>query len=305
MYFTGFADEVSGDIDIQIQATQELGWNNIEARSIDGQNLTDICDEKFEEVCSKLEKAQIQINCFGSAVANWAKSPLKEEDFTRSIEELKRAIPRMQRLGTKLIRGMSFSIPQDDSPELEKMVTEKLKVLVGMCEEAGIIYAHENCMNYFSQSYVHMEKLLTKIDSPYFGIAFDTGNPVFSDNRMGSRPYQKQDSWEAYQRLKDKIVYIHIKDGVFSHADKKMNYTFPGEGDGQVARVLEDLFRNGYDGGISIEPHMGAVFHEQESKGQTAAEYRYNVYIEYGRRIMDMVAKIKAEIGQGDQQCRK
>lgn len=296
MYFTGFADEVSGNIDTQIKVTQELGWENIEARSIEGKNLTDITDEKFEEVYNKLKEANIKINCFGSAVANWGKSPTSEEDFQKSIEELKRGIPRMQRLGTKMLRGMSFSIPEDDSPELEAMVTEKLKRLVGLCEDAGIIYVHENCMNYFSQSYEHMEKLLTKIDSPNFRIVFDTGNPVFSDNRMGKPPYKKQDTWESYLRLKDKIEYIHIKDGIFLHDEGKTRYTFPGEGDGQVRRVLKDLLATGYDGGISIEPHMGSVFHEDADKNQTPDEYKYNVYVEYGKRIMEMVEEIKKEI---------
>ncbi len=295
LYFTGFADEVCGSIEQQIKVTKELGWKNIEARNIAGRNLTDISDQEFEEVYAKLKEAGVSINCFGSAVANWAKSPTSDGDFQKSIEELKRAIPRMQRLGTKMLRGMSFSIPEKDSLELENLVTEKLQVLVKMCEEAGIIYVHENCMNYFSQSYEHMEKLLTRIDSPNFRIVFDTGNPVFSDNRMGQPPYEKQNSWEAYQLLKDKIAYIHIKDGVFDHQESKMQYTFPGEGDGEVRRVLKDLLASGYDGGISIEPHMGSVYHELSNKEQSPDEYRYDVYVEYGRRIMKMVEEIKAE----------
>jgi len=294
MYFTGFADEVSGNIEMQIKATKELGWHYIEARNIDGQNLTDISDEQFETVIQKLEKANIKINCFGSAVANWGKSPTSEEDFQRSIAELKRAIPRMQRLGTKMLRGMSFSIPAEDSPELEKLVTEKLKVLIGLCEEADIIYVHENCMNYFSQSYKHMEKLVTKFDSPNFKFVFDTGNPIFSDNRMGQPPYQKQDTWEAYQILKDKIVYVHIKDAIFLPEENKPRYTFPGEGNGQVRRVLKDLLLNGYDGGISIEPHMGSVFHQQATQ-QTPDEYKYQVYVEYGKRIMQLVSEFQKE----------
>ena len=34
MYFTGFADEAASDIDGQIRATKELGWQFIESRSI-------------------------------------------------------------------------------------------------------------------------------------------------------------------------------------------------------------------------------------------------------------------------------
>jgi sugar phosphate isomerase/epimerase len=305
LYFTGFADEVSDDIDVQIKATKELGWNFIEARNIEGENLTDISDKKFEEVYRKLAVSGVNISCFGSKVANWGKSPYKEEDYEQSIEELKRAIPRMKQLGTKMIRGMSFFIPKNEhpnNPELEKSIIKKLKVLVNMCEQEEIIYLHENCMNYFSQSYEHMERLIKSMDSPYFKVVFDTGNPVFTDNRIGDPPYKKQNTWEVYQILKHKIHYIHIKDGIFIKDTEnyfpEVDYTFPGEGDGQVGKILKDLIVNGYDGGISIEPHMGQVYHTKSynNKDQSLDEYKFNTYIEYGKKTMNMVENIRKSI---------
>ncbi|MFP4016594.1 MAG: sugar phosphate isomerase/epimerase family protein [Halanaerobiales bacterium] len=303
MYYTGFADEAASSIDKQIQVTKELGWKYIESRNIDGTNITDISDEKFEEVYEKLQEAGIRINCFGSAVANWGKNPASEEAFQKSLNELKRAIPRMGRLGTKMIRGMSFGIPKnfdvEDSPELEAQLIEKLKVLLVLCEDAGITYVHENCMNYFSQSYQHMDRLLEAIDSAHFKIVFDTGNPVFSDNRVGEPPYQKQTTWEAYKHLRDKICYVHIKDGVFLQENEgifpETRFTFPGEGDGQVRKVLKDLLANGFDGGISIEPHMASIYHDKNRKlSETAA--RYDCYLEYGKRVMNLIEDIKTEL---------
>ncbi|HKK83256.1 MAG TPA: sugar phosphate isomerase/epimerase family protein [Atribacterota bacterium] len=305
LYFTGFADEVSGDIDVQIKATQELDWNFIEARNIEGENLTDISDKKFEEVYRKLTESGVNISCFGSKVANWGKSPYKEEDYEQSIEELKRAIPRMKKLGTKMIRGMSFFIPKNEypnNPELEKSIIKKLKVLVNMCEQEDIIYLHENCMNYFSQSYEHMERLIKSMDSPYFKVVFDTGNPVFTDNRIGDPPYKKQNTWEVYQILKHKIHYIHIKDGIFIKDTEnyfpEVDYTFPGEGNGQVKKVLKDLIANGYKGGISIEPHMGQVYHTESynNNDKSLDEYKFNTYIEYGKKTMKMVENIRKSI---------
>lgn len=55
MYLTGFADEVSPDLDLQIKATRELGWKFIETRNLYGKNLAYISDEKFEKVQEKLE----------------------------------------------------------------------------------------------------------------------------------------------------------------------------------------------------------------------------------------------------------
>lgn len=304
LYFSGFADEAADSIEKQIKVTKELGWEHIEARNIDGTNITDITEEKFEKVYKELEKNRIKVNCFGSAVASWGKNPRDENSYTHSRKELKRAIPRMQKLGTKMIRGMSFGIPKElDSrnPELEKRIISELKKLTAMCEDAGITYVHENCMNYFSQSYEHMDYLLNEIQSPNFKIVFDTGNPVMADNKMGAKPYQKQTSWQAYQHLRDRIAYVHIKDCVFKEDTggifPEMDYKFAGKGDGQVKKIIKDLLENGYNGGFSIEPHMGAVYHDQnKNKEKNTKKVKYNTYLEYGKRFMKLMDKIKKEI---------
>jgi len=299
MYYTGFADEASQEIDLQIKATRELGWKYIESRNINGQNLTDISDEKFEEVYGKLNEAGIGVNCFGSAVANWQKQPRSEDDFQKSIAELQRAIPRMRRLGTELLRGMSFAVPQDeqpDSPELEKIIFSKVNHLVKMCEDAGIIYLHENCMNYGGMSYLHTLKLLDNIKSPAFKLLFDTGNPVFTRKRIGNPPYPTQSAWEFYDNVKEFVIYVHIKDCVVIE-DKgeirpPVRFTFAGEGSGDVRRIVGDLLKRGYDGGFSIEPHLAAVHHEQD-KQVPDEQIRYNNYIEYGNRFIQLVEEFK------------
>lgn len=303
MYYTGFADEASTSIDKQIKVTKELGWKNIELRNIDGTNIINISDKEFELVNQKLDEAGIKVSSLGSTIANWGKSPDSEEDFQKSLLELKRAIPRMKKLGTKMIRGMSFGIPKNfnikDNSDLEKKIIKKLKIFVEVCENEDIIYLHENCMNYFSQSYEHMDRLLDEIDSQYFKIVFDTGNPVFSDNKIGEKPYNKQTTWESYQHLKRKIKHIHIKDAVFIENTNdifpKSRFTYPGEGNGMIIKVLKDLFINGYDGGISIEPHMASVYHNNHDL-QKQDHYKYKIYLEYGKRIMDIVEKIKQDI---------
>jgi sugar phosphate isomerase/epimerase len=298
MYYTGFADEAGASIDVQIQATKELGWSHIESRNIDGINLTDISDEKFEEVSQKLTDAGIQINCFGSTVANWGKDPRKEEDFQRSIAELQRAIPRMQKLGTKMIRGMSFAVAKNEEPdnqELEQIVFDKVQHLVKMCEDGGVIYVHENCMNYGGMSHEHTLKLIENINSPNFKLVFDTGNPVSTDRRIGVKPYPKQSAWEFYSNVREFIYYVHIKDGIYIgetesiFADAK--YTFPGEGDGEVEKIVRDLLKTGYDGGFSMEPHLSVVFHD--ASVQTSADIMYNNYLEYGKRFMKIVEKVQ------------
>ena len=59
------------------------------------------------------------------------------------------------------------------------------------------------------------------------------------------------------------------------------------------AASSRNLLARGYEGDISIEPHMGAVFHDSSSGHSLDAE---QIYIEYGRRMMKMVENIQAEL---------
>ncbi len=293
MFLTGFADEAGASLTAQIKATKELGWKFIEARNIDGKNLATLSDAEFDSVCAMLDEAGISINCFGSGVANWQKHPRSDEDFAKSKDELLAAIPRMHKLGIKMIRGMSFLTPEDeepDSPELEKIIFAKVGELAAVCEDNGIIYGHENCMNYGGLSYKHALKLLDNIRSKAFRLIFDTGNPVFNYCRIGNAPYRLQSSWEFYKNVREFIAYVHIKDGTAlpdGNYPKRppCEYCWAGDGCGDVRAIVTDLRKTGYDGGFSMEPHVAAVFHEEQEESESLDKIKYDSYVEYGRRF--------------------
>ncbi len=295
MYFTGFADEASKDFDLQLKATKELGWNNIETRALMGGNLASISDADFELVCEKLDANNVKFNCFGSGIANWSQNITESPEA--SYEELRNAIPRMAKLGTKMVRMMSFAVPEELRPQSMDYfdeVVKRVQVLTKMAEDAGILLVHENCTNWGGLSYEHTLKLLDKVDSPNLKLVFDTGNPVLHKDYRGEAPYSYQNSWEFYSNVKEHIAYIHIKDGRVDENDT-MIYLFPGEGDGCVRQILTDAFKNGYDGGISIEPHMAVVFHDASQNKDQADELAYDNYVEYGQKMMALVDSIKAE----------
>ncbi len=292
MYLTGFADEASPDIDLQIRATKALGWSNIEMRNVSvggakPQNLHDVPDADFERIAERLAAAGVRVNCFGSTIGNWAKSILDPFDIT--LAEVERAIPRMQRLGTKLIRIMSYAVLKDraadDQGEAERF--RRLREIVRRFTDAGLQPVHENCMNYGGMGWPFTRRLLENV--PGLQLVFDTGNPVFSEDRSKPPPHPMQSSWEFYEHVRDHVAYVHIKDGIVE--DGKKRYTYPGEGRGDVRRIVADLLRRGYDGGISIEPHLGAVFHDPSVT--TDAESRFATYVEYGRRMERLIAEAR------------
>ena len=304
MFLTGFADEAGSSIDIQIKATKELGWKYIEARSIGSKNLSTLDEAEFEELCTKLNDNKIAINCYGSGIANWGMDPRSDEDFEKSKKLLYDAIPRMHKLNIKMLRGMSFKTPTDiapDAPELEKVIFAKVNELVKICEDNGIMYGHENCMNYGGLSYLHTLKLIDNIKSKAFTLIFDTGNPVFNYRRIGNPPYALQSSWEFYHYVKEFISYVHIKDGTAVPLEDNVTrpackYCWAGDGSGDVRPILIDLLKNGYDGGFSMEPHVAAVFHDASENSTDLEEVKYSSYVEYGRRFEKMLNEIKEDL---------
>ncbi len=290
MYLTGFADEAGNDIDTQIRATKELGWENIESRNVDGKNLHDLSDAEFDVVYGKLAEAGVKINCFGSNIANWGKQIT--DPFDSSLEEARRAIPRMQRLGTKLIRIMSFAVLEDRSldDQMEEERFARVRELYKMFTDVGITPVHENCMNYGGLGWAYTLKLIENV--PGLKLVFDTGNPPFTDDKTKPKPYPKQSAWDFYSHVKEHVAYIHIKD--YKHDPSKQKnecFTFAGDGEGDVRRIVKDLLANGYDGGISMEPHLAVVFHDETVQSEDKA--RYDNYVEYGRRFMKLLEEIK------------
>jgi sugar phosphate isomerase/epimerase len=295
MYFTGFADEAASDFDGQIKATKELGWKLIETRGLCGGNLASITDSQFDEVCAKLEKEGVGFNCFGSGIGNWAK-PITEPPDS-SYDEMRKAIPRMQKLGIKLIRIMSFLVVKDlYQKDFRDEAVKRVKVIAKMAEDAGIICVHENCNSWGGLSLEHTLRLIEGVNSPALKLVYDTGNPVFDDDVRGKPPYRKQSSWEFYDSVREHVVYVHIKDGRI--IDGKNIYTFPGEGDGDVRKIVKDLLKNGYDSGFSMEPHMVTVYHDKSVSEAEKQANMYKNYVEYGKRFMKLLAEVKKELGK-------
>ena len=273
MRLSGIADEAGKPVEAQVEAHKKLGWTLIEPRTVGTANFSRIPDDEFEQACAKLRDAGIGVSCFASEIANWARKI--SGDFSLDEEDLKRSIPRMQKLNTRFIRVMSYPNDGWDDAAWEKEAVRRLRELTKMAEDAGIILAHENC-NGWGEEPERCLGLIEEINSPAFKMLFDTGNPVAHD----------QNSRDFYNTVKKHIVYVHIKDA--KKTGDKQVYTYPGEGDGHVKEIVADLKQSGYEGVLSIEPHLSAIIHEAKEAGNP--EKAMEVYVEYGRKLERIVS---------------
>ncbi|MDP0491237.1 MAG: sugar phosphate isomerase/epimerase [Verrucomicrobiota bacterium JB023] len=292
MFLTGFADEAARDLTTQIKATKELGWSRISARGVNGANLHELPEGDFAEVADQLDDAGITIPEFGSLIGNWAK-PI-ESDFDLTLAEIDRAIPRMKRLGTPLIRIMSYAQKPwgEDQHEAERF--RRLREIVKRFEEAGLVAAHENCMNWGGFSPEHTLRLVEEV--PGLKLIFDTANPVFQKDRSKPSPdgsFPWQDPMEFFQAVREHVVHVHIKDCTNppEGETEPAQYTLPGEGQAKVKEILRELKAAGYDGGLAIEPHVATVFHATEGE-EPDWDQCYSSYVEYGKAFEALLEEL-------------
>ena len=285
---TGFADEAGRDLETQIRATKELGWSAISARMVDGVNLHELPQEKFDAVADRLDAEGIQVPEFGSLIANWGKKI--SSDFDITLAEIERAIPRMKRLDTQLIRVMSYAQEPWGEDQHEQERFRRLREIVKRFSDAGLTAIHENCMNWGGFSAEHTLRLIDEV--PGLKLVFDTGNPLFQRDRSKGEPYPWQDAWEFWTKVRAHVVHLHIKDCISPAIDGvEPVYTMPGEGDAKIPAILADARDRGYDGWIAIEPHVATVFHVKD-QSQVDWQQCFESYVEYGKRTEKLLQAI-------------
>ncbi len=294
MLFTGFTDEAGSSLEIQIKATKALGWADFSARTVGSANIHDVPDDEFERIVGRLEEENIHVYEFGSVIGSWSKDI--SSDFDQTLAEIDRAIPRMHRLNTKVIRVMSYAQEPWGQDQHDAERFRRLREIVRRFDEAGLTALHENCMNWGGFSAAHTLRLIEEV--PGLKLVFDTGNPVFQ--RDHSKPgFPWQNSFEFYKAVRPHIAHVHVKDVVIEGGESgdgagaQPRYTWPGEGDGRVRQIITDLVKTDYEGAIAIEPHVATVFHEPADESTTDGE-RFMLYTEYGRRFEELYTAVVA-----------
>ncbi|MHB0896016.1 MAG: sugar phosphate isomerase/epimerase family protein [Spirochaetales bacterium] len=277
-WMTGIADESDSDIEAQLANHRNLGWKDIEIRNVGGKNICEMSDADFDQVRAAVVETGFSVVSFGSAIANWAR-PITTP-FPKDIDDLRRAAPRMRKLGTSYLRIMSYPNDRLTEAEWKAETFRRMNELVTIAEGEGIVLVHENCDGWASASPENLGELLSKIDSPALRVVFDTGNPVShgGDIELTTRFFEVALPY---------IVHFHIKDCVRSSSG--IVHTYPGEGECGVENFARELISRGYEGLFSIEPHMASQIH-LGGAAVPGLDQR-GIYLEYGRKAWELVLR--------------
>ena len=237
--FSGFADEISPDTTLQFEHLNKLNIEYFEPRGIDGKNISDLTLDEAYALKQKMDKYGIKVSSIGSPIGKI----FITDDFEPHIKKLDHTIKIAKILGTKYIRMFSFFIPKgEDAGNYRDEVIKRLKEMTSFAEKENIILLHENEKEIYGDIASRCVDVIESVNSPNLKAVFDPANFV----QCG------QNTLEAYEKLHNYVEYIHIKDS------KKDGTIVPaGMGDGNIKEFLSFFAKKGYDGFISLEPHLG------------------------------------------------
>lgn len=238
---SGFYDEVSQNLDEQIALVRELGEKYICPRRIDGKNIADYTASEFQaKIKPRLDAAGIGFSSIGSPIGKVNVND--EEGFKRQLVQLKELVNIAASMNCKYIRIFSFFIPKGaEHSRYRDAVIGKMKKFVECVEGTDVILLHENEKGIYGDTADRAADIYDAVGSEKLKLAYDASNFI----QVGENPN------EAYEKLKDKVVYYHIKD-----CDKETKVEVPmGLGETDYKKIFDDLEERNYTGFMTLEPH--------------------------------------------------
>ena len=259
---SAFADEAGGGILSQIDALKANGLTHIEPRGLDEGNISSFSSEQAKALKKVLDENGIGVSSIGSY---FGKIEIRD-DFKPHFEEFKQCVENAGILGTKNIRMFSFYMPENENPAVFRdEVFERLEIMADYARKSDVWCCHENEKGIYGDTDERCLDILTTFEGKIKGI-FDPAN--FIQCGVEILP--------AYEKLKNHIEYMHVKDCRMSDG-----FVVPcGKGDGNIAELLRRFSKKEGNRFLTLEPHLkvfdGLKYLEQNGGADSVKEeYEY------------------------------
>jgi sugar phosphate isomerase/epimerase len=237
---SGFADEISADPEEQLATLAAESIRYLELRSAWSVNVADFTAGQLSAFRAALDRAGVTVSAIGSPIG---KIPL-EAPLGPELDRLRRIADIAAELGTPIVRVFSFFVPPAEPPGRHRQqVIDRMAALAAIASERGLVLAHENEKEIYGDTAERCHDLITAVDSPALRATFDAANFV----QCGVRPFS-----QAYRLLRPYLVYLQVKDALAATGE----VVPAGQGDGQVRPTLAALRDSGFEGFVSLEPHL-------------------------------------------------
>ncbi len=241
---TGFADEISPQLDEQLRVLADESMRYMELRSVWNKNVLDLSDAELEKVKAVTSERGVGISSIGSPIGK----SMITEDFEPQMKRFRHALHVARVMEAPYIRVFSFFIPEGhDANHFRDEVLKRMDALAKEAEAAGVTLLHENEKDIYGDIPSRCRDILTGIGSPALRAAWDAANFVQCGVRS---PYT-----DGYESLRPFIEYVHVKDALADSGE----VVPAGEGDGELRETISALHASGFEGFFSLEPHLASV----------------------------------------------
>ncbi len=236
---SGFADEISADLNEQLDVLEKLGMGFLEFRGVWNTGVLDLTDEQVRDVKKALDGRGIKVSAIGSPIGK-----IKIDDpFEPHLRAFARAVMLAEYFETPYIRLFSFFVPEGEAEAHRDEVMRRMEALLEAAMGHPVTLLHENERHIYGDIPSRCADLMKTFDTPRLRFTFDPANFVL----CGVHPFT--DGWDL---LKDYTVYLHIKDALMGPGQ----VVPAGQGDGELRPLMNALVASGYDGFASLEPHL-------------------------------------------------
>jgi sugar phosphate isomerase/epimerase len=242
--FSAFADEIAADLKTQMDVCEANGVRCIDVRGIDDTNVSQFTVEKARQYKKQMDDRGFSVPCIGSPIGKIR----IDEPFPPHLDLLKHCCELADAFGARYVRIFSFYPPEGGKiADHRQQVMDQMAAMVRAAEQANVVLLHENEGRIYGEKPDGVKDIFATIRSDHLQGIFDPANFVVA----GIAPYDE--AWT--QGLAELTHYFHIKD-----KNPGEEACVPaGEGKGQVPEILADAEKRGFDGYLTLEPHMMAA----------------------------------------------
>ncbi|HLZ60931.1 MAG TPA: TIM barrel protein [Ktedonosporobacter sp.] len=251
---SAFADEISPDLNEQVEVLLSENVHYIDFRSAWGTNVLSLTDEQIATVRQTLDAHGISVAAIGSPIG---KVPI-DSSFDDHLHHFERAITVARMLNTRYIRIFSFYPPVEqaatpDWPAFRDEVIRRMREMTARARAAGVILLHENEKDIYGDTIARCVDLHQSVNDTHLRDVLDPANYL----QCAQVPYP-----DAYEAVRPWLEYVHVKD---VRADGTL--VVAGQGAAHWPELLQRLHADGYDGFLALEPHLQAAGQYQGFSG--------------------------------------
>jgi sugar phosphate isomerase/epimerase len=238
MIISACSDEISQDLATALDVLARADIDHVDLRGVWGCNVTDLDDQQARQAQSLLARGRFSVTAVSTPVG---KTKITA-DFAAEEARFRRALELAHLFNAPYIRVFSFYAAEGEATQHRPEALRRLRRLCELAAPHGVSLAHENEEGGFC-AWRPEECLAFHQELP------DTFRALFEPCSFTVMGYDARD---ALSLLRPYLSYVHVRDT----ARGTTRYSVVGEGDVGWPQILASLRQSGYQGYLTLEPHL-------------------------------------------------